>query len=136
MPTATNMTPVEPQFIDRRKYDALRDKCMADIAAIFARSDSAVDPAEEAIIQDEAVSFDPVTAAQAIFKPDNSREHVPIHLKMALTIKEAAEYSNIGINRIDNMLRTPNCPFVLFVGSKKLVKRVEFEQFIRTALVI
>ena len=48
---------------------------------------------------------------------------VPIHLKMALTAREAAEYSNIGINKIDSMLRTPNCPFVLFVGTKKLVKR-------------
>lgn len=48
---------------------------------------------------------------------------VPIHLKMTLTTKEAAEYSNIGINKIDSMLRTPNCPFVLFVGTKKLVKR-------------
>ena len=44
---------------------------------------------------------------------------VPIHLKMTLTAKEAAEYSNIGINKIDSMLRSPNCPFVLFVGSKK-----------------
>ena len=43
---------------------------------------------------------------------------VPIHLKMTLTTKEAAEYSNIGINKIDSMLRTPNCPFVLFVGTK------------------
>jgi Excisionase from transposon Tn916 len=37
---------------------------------------------------------------------------VPIHLKMTLTTKEAAEYSNIGINKIDSMLRSPNCPFV------------------------
>ena len=34
------------------------------------------------------------------------------------------------------MLRTPNCPFVLFVGTKKLVKRKEFEQFISEKLVI
>ena len=61
---------------------------------------------------------------------------VPIHLKMALTIREAAEYSNIGINKIDSMLHSPNCPFVLFVGSKKLVKRKEFEQYISQALVI
>ena len=63
-------------------------------------------------------------------------ERVPIHLKMNLTIKEAAEYSNIGINKIDSMLRSPNCPFVLFVGTKKLVKRKEFEQIIRDKLVI
>jgi len=61
---------------------------------------------------------------------------VPIHLKMTLTIREAAEYSNIGINKIDNMLRTPNCPFVLFVGTKKLVKRKEFEQYISGKLII
>ena len=60
----------------------------------------------------------------------------PIHLKMTLTTKEAAEYSNIGINKIDSMLRSPNCPFVLFVGTKKLVKRKEFEQYISQRLVI
>ena len=43
---------------------------------------------------------------------------------------------NIGINKIDSMLRSPNCPFVLFVGTKKLVKRKEFEQFISEKLVI
>ena len=67
---------------------------------------------------------------------ENSINQVPIHLKMTLTAKEAAEYSNIGINKIDSMLRSPNCPFVLFVGSKKLVKRKEFEQYISQALVI
>lgn len=61
-------------------------------------------------------------------------EKVPIYLKAALTIREAAEYSNIGINKIDHMLRMPNCPFVLYVGTKKLVKRKEFEQFISNNL--
>ena len=61
---------------------------------------------------------------------------LPIDQKLLLSIREAAEYSNIGINKIDSMLRTPNCPFVLFVGTKKLVKRKEFEQFISQHLVI
>lgn len=61
---------------------------------------------------------------------------VPIHLKMTLTIKEAAEYSNIGINKIDYMLKQPNCPFVLYVGTRKLVKRREFEEYIRRELII
>ena len=67
---------------------------------------------------------------------ENKISKVPIHLKMALTTREAAEYSNIGINKIDRMLRSPNCPFVLFVGTKKLVKRKEFEQFISSKLII
>ena len=63
-------------------------------------------------------------------------EKVPINNKLTLTIKEAAEYSNIGINKIDSLLRSPNCSFVLFVGTKKLVKRREFEEYISRKLVI
>lgn len=66
----------------------------------------------------------------------NSIGSVPIPQKMTLTTKEAAEYSNIGINKIDSMLRSPNCPFVLFVGTKKLVKRREFEQYISRTMAI
>lgn len=56
--------------------------------------------------------------------------------KLTLTIKEAAEYSNIGINKIDTLLKQPNFPFVLFVGTRKLVKRREFEEYIRRELTI
>ena len=62
---------------------------------------------------------------------------VPIDRKVTLTKYEAAEYSNIGINKIEEMLREPNCPFVLYVGqNKKLVKRKEFEEFISASFVI
>lgn len=55
---------------------------------------------------------------------------VPIYEKYALTIEEAAEYSNIGQNKINELLKDPRCTFVLFVGRKKLVKRKAFEDFI------
>ena len=61
---------------------------------------------------------------------------VPIWRKTALTIREAAAYSNIGINRLDRMLRTPGCTFVLWVGTKKLVKRIAFEKFLEDVLEI
>ncbi len=61
-------------------------------------------------------------------------KNIPIPEKMNLTINEAAAYSNIGINKINSMLRTPNCPFVLHVGNKKLVKRKEFEKYISETL--
>ena len=65
----------------------------------------------------------------------DSSHIVPIHLKLALTVREAAAYSNIGINRIEAMLREPNCPFALFVGEgKRLVKRQEFESYINRQL--
>ena len=67
--------------------------------------------------------------------------NLPIDRKMLLSIREAAEYSNIGINKIDEMLKQPmlkqpNCPFVLYVGTKKLVKRKAFEEFIEGRVAI
>lgn len=58
-------------------------------------------------------------------------EKIPIWEKINLTIKEAAEYSNIGINRINELAQAPNCTFVLFVGNKKLIKRKAFEEFLK-----
>lgn len=55
---------------------------------------------------------------------------MPVWMKLNLTKQEAAAYSNIGINRIEELLKQPNCNFVLYVGNKKLVKRKEFEQYI------
>ena len=63
-------------------------------------------------------------------------EKIAIKDKVLLTIDEAAEYSNIGKNKINSMLRAPNCPYVLFVGAKKLVKRKEFEEFLSKTLII
>ena len=67
---------------------------------------------------------------------ENTLETVPIHLKMTLSIREAAAYSGIGINKIDALLKQPGCDFVLYIGSKKMVKRLQFERFIDKSLVI
>ena len=61
---------------------------------------------------------------------------MPFWLKMNLTVKEAAIYSNIGINKVENLLKQPKCDFVLYVGNKKLVKRKEFERYISKCLEI
>ena len=61
---------------------------------------------------------------------------VPISEKWLLRIRETAVYNNIGINKIDVLLRKPTSPFVLFVWKKKPMKRVEFKKFIQNQLVI
>ena len=61
---------------------------------------------------------------------------IPIDRKIVITVREAARYSSIGINKIEALLREPNCPFVLYIGSRKLVKRKEFEDFIHQKVVI
>lgn len=62
----------------------------------------------------------------------NVENKVPIYQKLNLTLKEAAEYSNIGINRLSAMVAEPDCSFALFVGSKRLIKRLAFEEYINS----
>ena len=57
-------------------------------------------------------------------------EMILIKDKVTFTVAEAAAYSNIGINKLESLLRDLRCPFVLYVGKKKLVKRKEIEKFI------
>ena len=61
---------------------------------------------------------------------DEVMNTVPIWEKLTLTIDEAAEYSNIGINKIRELSNNPRCNFVIFVGKRRLIKRKEFEKFI------
>lgn len=56
---------------------------------------------------------------------------IPIWEKITLTVEEAAQYSNIGINKIYELTNNPMCKFVLHVGNKKrLIKRREFEKYL------
>ena len=45
---------------------------------------------------------------------------VPGWEKSMLTLKEAAQYFGIGINKLRELTDAENCPYVLFVGSKRL----------------
>lgn len=59
---------------------------------------------------------------------------VEIKDKILLTVEEAAAYSNIGICKLNEISKKPNCPFVLYIGRKKLIKRPEFEKYIATTI--
>lgn len=60
----------------------------------------------------------------------NNKLDVPIGEKVMITKEEAAAYSHVGINKLEELLKISNCPFVLYVGKKKLIKRREFEKFL------
>lgn len=55
---------------------------------------------------------------------------IPIWEKLNLSIDEAAEYSGIGICKLYDLTNDPLCPFVLYIGKKRLIKRKEFEKYI------
>ena len=57
-------------------------------------------------------------------------KNVPIWEKANLTIEEAAAYFGIGTNKLRAMTDGESCPFVLWVSSKRLIKRRKFEKFL------
>lgn len=59
------------------------------------------------------------------------KKEVPIWEKSNLTIEEAAAYFNIGENKLRKLAADENCPFVLWVGSKCLIKKACFEEYLR-----
>lgn len=60
----------------------------------------------------------------------NEKKFVPIWEKSTLTIEEAALYSGIGRNKLRQLTDDENCPFVLWIGSKRLIKRKLLDEHI------
>ena len=59
---------------------------------------------------------------------------VPIWEKVNLTFNEAAAYFGIVINRLREITDRPEFEqYVLFVGSKRLIKRRPFETYLASA---
>lgn len=58
---------------------------------------------------------------------------VPVWKKANLTLEEAAAYSGIGINKLRELSDSDDCKFVLWVGSKRLLKRRLLEQYLEQA---
>ena len=58
---------------------------------------------------------------------------VPLWEKANLTIEEAAAYFGIGMNKLRELTEDEQCKFVLYVGTKRLIKRRLFEQYLEQA---
>ena len=58
------------------------------------------------------------------------KREVPIWEKSNLTIDEAAAYFGIGQNKLREISNDDHCPFVLWVGSKRLIKRKKLDEYI------
>ena len=64
---------------------------------------------------------------------NENRIIIPIWAMANLTLPEVAALYNIGINRLRELSDNDHCPFVLFVGTKRLIKRKQFEQYLEKA---
>ena len=55
---------------------------------------------------------------------------IPIWEKYALTIEEAALYFRIGQKELREKTDEPNCDFVIFKGTHRLIKRKKMEEYL------
>ena len=55
---------------------------------------------------------------------------IPIWRKANLSIEEAAAYSGIGMAKLYEMTESEDCPFVLWIGSRRMIKRKAFDEYI------
>ena len=60
----------------------------------------------------------------------NQVENVPVWVKPYLTIDEATAYTGIGRDKLYEMTESQDCPFVLWIGSRRMIKRKVFDEFI------
>jgi len=61
---------------------------------------------------------------------------VKISEKVLLTIIEANAFSGIGLNKLRDLTNDPRCPFVFYVGKRKMIKRKAFELFLEKEIEI
>lgn len=60
----------------------------------------------------------------------NKKAEVPIWEKSNLSLAEAAEYFNIGVNKLRKMSDEENCDFVLWAGNRRLIKRKKLDEYL------
>lgn len=55
---------------------------------------------------------------------------VDIKDKVLLTLEEAAAYTGVGINKLRKLSNNENCKFVIFIGTKRMLKREALKEYL------
>lgn len=63
-------------------------------------------------------------------KVKQPKYEVPLWHKTNLSIEEAVAYTGIGRDKLYEMTSWDNCPFVLWIGNRRLIKRQVFDEYI------
>lgn len=55
---------------------------------------------------------------------------VPIWKKTLLTLEEAGAYTGIGQGKLREMTNAADCDFVVWIGSRRMLKRKQLEAYL------
>ena len=67
---------------------------------------------------------------------EEKRALVPIWKKVLISVDEAAIYTSIGVKKLRKLTEDPDCKFVLWIGSKRMLKRKLLDEFLHNAYFI
>lgn len=62
-----------------------------------------------------------------------THDAIPLWEKANLTVYEAAAYSGIGADKLRELSDREDCEFVLWNGTKRLIKRKKLDEFLERA---
>lgn len=83
---------------------------------------------EQFTSNEEIVTSEPPVASKPRVRK-KAKVEVPIWEKSNLTLEEAAAYSGIGINKLRDITNAKGCDFVIFIGTKRLIKRRKLDEY-------
>lgn len=66
-------------------------------------------------------------------KVKQPKYEVPLWHKTNLSIDEAVAYTGISRDKLYEMTNKEDCPFVLWIGNRRLIKREVFDEYIKKA---
>jgi len=58
-------------------------------------------------------------------------KNIPLWEKPSLSLKEAAQYTGIGINKLRQISNEKDCDFVFWVGTKRMFKRELLDEYLK-----
>lgn len=61
-----------------------------------------------------------------------NKKSVPLNQKFLLTLEEAAQYTGLGQQKLRDISSDEDCKFVLWNGSKRMLKRTKLEEYLNT----
>lgn len=67
---------------------------------------------------------------------EDKRELVPVWRRPLLTLEEAAAYSGIGVKKLRKMTDHPECEYVLWIGSHRMIKRKGFDELLENSVLV
>lgn len=64
---------------------------------------------------------------------EKNEKAIPIWERVTISIEEAAAYSGIGRDKIRALTEEEDCDYVIWVGKRRMIKRVKFEEYLNNS---